>query len=83
MRIIHPPRPGDLPREQLVAMAERAILAHGGYERVEAHFKFTCPACGTRCTLMEANTLAERGECCVCGEVSDIKVGGVCIHIKL
>lgn len=77
------PRPGDLPRDQLVALAERTIRDAGGPTRAEIHFKFTCQWCGVRCTLNQANTLFETGECCVCGKTTKIDLGGFSLHYKL
>lgn len=84
------PRPGDLPRQELVALANEAIaLANeaiakaGGSSRAEVHFKFTCMWCGERCTLCEANVLYEEGECCVCGRLTSITAGGMSLHLKL
>jgi hypothetical protein len=42
----------------------------------EIHFQFTCPACGARCTLEEANILYERGECYACGTDAPIEQAG-------
>ena len=78
-----PPREGDLPREELARKANRAVLE--GREMgldVSAFFNFTCPECGARCSLNDANTLYEEGECCQCGHISKIEVGGFSLHIK-
>lgn len=77
------PRPGDLPRADLMRMGEQLIRQYGGPKRVEVHFKFTCPYCGTRCTLQDANVLPERGECAECGETTEITMGGVALQMKL
>jgi hypothetical protein len=42
----------------------------------KVHFKFTCPACGERCVLEEADTLYERGTCFKCGADSPIEKAG-------
>ena len=66
--------PKNLPRAELVAHAEEAMRRLGG--RAQVYFKFTCPACGARCTFEEANTLYEEGECSECGVVSPVHEGG-------
>src|SRR5947208_1909086 len=45
----HPPREGDLPRAEIVALAQRTVDRNPG---AEVHFKFTCEACGERCPLL-------------------------------
>ncbi len=47
------------------------------------HFKFTCAACGTRCTLEEPNMLREAGECFACGATTTIREGGYMLVQKL
>lgn len=77
-----PPREGDLPRDELEKRAKQAIADYP-YANVDVLFKFTCPYCGTRCTLQEPNKLYENGECCNCGKSSPITVGGFSLHIKI
>lgn len=75
------PREGDLPRDELQALAEkvcRDAAARG--MRAEVHFKFTCQFCGARCTLCDANTLWETGECYECGKSTPILFGGFAVH---
>lgn len=74
----YPPRPGDLPRDELVKRAQQAIQESP--VPVQVYFKFTCPHCGERCTLQEPNKLYENGECFVCGKESPITVGGFSLH---
>lgn len=67
-------KPRDLPRQELVEHAEAAMRSMGGNAQV--YFKFTCPACGARCTFAEANTLYDEGECAECGDISPVHEGG-------
>jgi len=41
----------------------------------ETHFTFKCEQCGEVCSLDDANTLYERGECCTCGYEQDLNEG--------
>jgi len=75
-------RPGDLPREELMLLAERTIKQYGGTKQAEVHFKFTCIYCGTRCTLQDANVLYEFGECAICGKQNEIAMGGFTLYVK-
>ena len=70
--------PKDLPREELQAAAQEALTRYPG---AEIYFKFTCQYCGLRCTLVEANTLYESGECSACGKQTPITRGGFMISI--
>lgn len=79
----YPPRPGDLPREQLMKMADDAIMKYGGREKAYVNFKFTCEQCGERCTLAEENQLYERGECFKCGHEMPIAFGGFTLALRL
>lgn len=81
---IHPPREGDLPRDELQRRAQLALdeWSSGGAD-VDILFKFTCVWCGERCTLQEPNKLYENGECFACGKSTPIKWGGFSIHAKL
>jgi len=81
--IKHPPRPGDLPRLQLAALANQEIERYGGPDKCHVNFKFTCSHCGARCSLVEPNTLYEEGECCVCHGSTTITHGGLALHLKL
>lgn len=65
--------PTDLPRTQLMRHAQTILIKMG---RGCVYFKFTCPKCGTRCTIEQPNTLYEQGECFSCGHISDITEGG-------
>lgn len=76
----HPPREGDLPREELVKAAEKALGPGGIYEGATLCFKFTCEHCGERCILDEPNKLYEYGECCTCGKKTKIEYGGFMVH---
>lgn len=75
------PRPGDLPRAELAAMADKVILDAGGPDHCRVFFKFTCQWCGTRCTLNEANMLYENGECFKCGKLTKIDFGGFSLFV--
>ena len=72
--------PKDLPREQLAAVAEKA-LASGGRSKV--YFKFTCRHCGTRCTFAEPNVLFEVGECNAGGKPSPVDEGGFMMVLEM
>ena len=72
--------PKDLPREELVRLAEKA-LGSGGSSKV--YFKFTCKHCGQRCTLADANMLYENGECFRCGKESPIDMGGFMLVLTM
>jgi len=69
-----PPRRGDLPRVELLKLAQTAAAASP--VPVNVHFKFTCEHCGERCTLSEPNMLRERGECYNCLKETAISYGG-------
>lgn len=81
--MIYPPREGDLPRDELVKVANRETGPHGQWPGATVNFKYTCPHCGTRCTLQEDNTLYEEGECFQCGRKSKIEYGGFMIHYTI
>lgn len=67
-----PIRPGDLPKAEIVHMAEQAIRqSQLSGTPAQAFFKFTCEACGERCTFSDPNTIYDSGECCACGHVTD------------
>jgi rRNA maturation endonuclease Nob1 len=78
---IFPPRHGDLTRQELEASANRAITRYEDHYDVSINFKFTCEACGERCTLAEPNRLYERGECHACGHETEIKLGGFVLSL--
>jgi hypothetical protein len=73
------PRPHDLPRDDLLKLAQYALRDGGGFENATVYFKFTCRHCGTRCTLTEPFLLREKGECCECGKVTVIEYGGLAL----
>jgi predicted RNA-binding Zn-ribbon protein involved in translation (DUF1610 family) len=75
------PLKGDLARDELCKAAEEAMDKWG--DQLEIHFKFTCPNCGTRCTLQEANKLYESGECHQCGVTAPITHGGFMLMIHV
>jgi len=77
------PRPGDLTREKLIALANDTIAANGGPDRCRVFFKFTCIYCGTRCTMVDANTLYETAECANCKKVNQIICGGIRLELKM
>jgi hypothetical protein len=79
----YPPRPGDLSRQALADMANEEIVRYGGPDKCHVNFKFTCSHCGTRCTLVEPNTLYEEGVCAACGQSTTITYGGLALHLKL
>ena len=78
---MHPPREGDLPRELLMALAQKVVT--DSQVPVEVYFKFTCPHCGERCLLQEPNKLYENGECFTCGKTNPIQFGGFSLHFSV
>lgn len=74
----HPPREGDLPRDELCQQAQKTL--EDWPEGTVIYFKFTCKFCGERCTLQEPNKLYENGECCSCGMSTPIQFGGFTIQ---
>jgi len=74
----YPPRQGDLPKEELIERAR----TYQAEMQCDIHFKYTCEACGERCTLEEPNTLYEKGEC-QCGHIMPITHGGFMLVKKL
>lgn len=76
----YPPRPVDLPREELVKAAEEAIKPTGMYPGGTISFKFTCQHCGERCIMQDENKLYEFGECHKCGKSTKIEYGGFLVH---
>jgi hypothetical protein len=74
----------DLPREELLRAADRAIMEFTGANQVaQVRFKFTCEKCQTRCTFTEPNMLFETGDCSVCGHTTVVKEGGFLMEIKI
>jgi predicted RNA-binding Zn-ribbon protein involved in translation (DUF1610 family) len=71
----------DYPRDDIAKMAHAAIMEHGGPTVARVFFKFTCPACGTRCTFNDPNTLYERGECADCGHDAPVTHAGYALHV--
>jgi rRNA maturation endonuclease Nob1 len=69
----------DLPRAELLVLAERTINRYNG--KANVYFKFTCIHCGTRCALTEPNVLYEKGECFNCGKETVILRGGFLLQI--
>ena len=76
----HPPREGDLPREELIAAADKVV--EDSYVPVDVMFKFSCEHCGERCTFQEPNMLYENGECHKCGQMTKVEFGGYALHFK-
>lgn len=76
----HPPRKGDLPREELMKTAMDVIA---GGEGIQVFFKFTCEHCGERCLFNEPNMLYEYGECHACGRSTIVEYGGFMVDITL
>jgi len=72
----HPPRAGDLPREEIMRRASEAIAVNGGPANARVFFKFTCPHCGERCQFVEPNQLFEDGECSRCGRTAPVPRAG-------
>lgn len=66
----------DRPRDEIVKMAEAAIVKHGGPTCARVFFKFTCEKCGERCMFVEPNRLYETGECDVCGHITPVAKAG-------
>lgn len=81
--MIHPPRKGDLPREELLEAANKAIGPKGQWPGATLNFKYTCEQCGARVCLDPPGTLWEEGECCECGHKTKITHGGFMIHFSL
>ena len=79
----HPPREGDLPRDELIKVAEYAISKKGQWPGAELHFKFTCEHCGARVCLSDPGVIYEEGECCECGKMTKIEFGGFMVHFRL
>jgi hypothetical protein len=73
----------DLPRAELLKRAEEALAGYPPESMPELHFKFTCRHCGERCTLDDANTLYEYGECFNCGKETKIEKGGFLMQFTL
>ena len=71
----------DLPREEVTKLAEETLAHYNGMAKV--YFKFTCHACGQRCTMEEPNTLYESGECFVCNHVTPIKEAGFMLVLEI
>lgn len=74
----HPPRAGDMPREELLKSAGEVLRE---IPNSEVMFKFTCRHCGERCCLEKTNVLHEAGECHACGQITPIEYGGFSILI--
>ena len=72
--------PKDLPREELMKLANETLQRYPG---AEIHFKFTCGYCGARCTLQDANKLWEVGQCYKCGHETEIERGGFAVMMNL
>lgn len=71
----------DRPRNEIITMASELLDRANG--RAKVYFKFTCPACGERCTLEEPNVLSESGECCSCGVISPIEKAGFMLLLTM
>ena len=78
-----PIRPGDLPRIELLALADKTIKDLGGPEKAKTFFKFTCPNCGERCTFITPFMLYERGVCNACGMDAPVEYGGFTVELQL
>ena len=72
-----PPR--DLPRHELMKLADEAIKRYPGSY---VHFKFTCQNCGERCLLQEKNKLYEKGICHKCEQETVIDRGGFALFYQ-
>lgn len=72
--------PKDLPREELMKLADETLKRYPG---AVIHFKFTCSYCGARCTLTDPNVLYESGQCYSCGHDTTITQGGFMIMTQL
>ena len=68
------PEHRDLPREQIMKMAEDTVNRIGPGATV--HFKYTCEKCGTRQTFEDANVLYESGKCSECGHEQTVERAG-------
>lgn len=71
----------DKPRDEIISMANDIVVKSKG--RAKVYFKFTCPACGERCTLEEPNTLYEEGECFKCSAVNPILEAGFMLVLEM
>lgn len=79
----HPPREGDLPREELLKAAKKATAPGGQWPGASVIFKCTCPHCGERLCMDPDNTLWENIECFKCGQSSKVEYGGFMVHFKI
>ncbi len=77
----HPPRKGDLPRDEIMKKANDVILELHG--KAQVFFKFTCPACGERCAFREPNKLYEIGICDRCGHEAPVQYAGFSLFMTL
>jgi hypothetical protein len=76
-------RLADYPRDQIEQMALQAIARYGGSEVARVFFKFTCDACGERCTFEEPNALFEVGVCHACGHETPVVVAGFALQMQV
>jgi hypothetical protein len=65
----------DLTRDELIKRANEVVSVLGS--RTQVYFKVTCVKCGERLTMEEPNLLREQAECCQCGTVFPILMGGM------
>lgn len=73
----HAPRPGDLPKAELVKLAAEVLAEHAAAGiPIELHFKVTCEACGERVVVAEPNRTYDRVECAKCGHETPFTHGG-------
>lgn len=74
--------PKDYSRDEIAQMADKAIAEHGGPALARVYFKFTCAACGHRCTFVEPNALFETGECDRCGRITTVSRAGFSLMLS-
>ena len=71
----------DLPRDEVIAMANNAIA--NGKGRTKVYFKFTCQHCGQRCTFADADVCHAEGECFKCGKMTEVKEAGFMLVLTM
>ena len=71
----------DKPRAEVIEQAE--VIIRESHDRAKVYFKFTCEHCGQRCTLTEANTLPEKGECFLCGHETELTRAGFMLVLEM
>lgn len=70
-------KPKDLPRNELLEMAQKWKQEHPASE---IFFKFTCEECGERNTFSKPNVLYERATCYHCKKEQAVTKGGFLVQ---